>query len=42
MKVKSQNKSLKQTVTRGTHFAEMAKPAPHYGSLVPPFYELKK
>jgi hypothetical protein len=31
------NKSLKQTVTRVTLFAEVAKPTPHYGSLVPPF-----
>jgi len=32
------NKSLKPTVTHVTHFAEKAKPAPRYGSLVPPFY----
>jgi hypothetical protein len=31
-----QNKSLKPTVTRVTPFAEMAKPTPRYGGLVPP------
>jgi len=30
------NNSLKQTVTRGTDFAEKAKLAPRYGGLVPP------
>ena len=30
------NNSLKPTVTRVTHFAEKAKPAPRYGGLVPP------
>ena len=35
------NKSLKPTVTRVTPFAEMAKLAPRYGGLVPPFYPLK-
>ena len=34
------NKSLKPTVTHVTPFAEKAKPAPRYGSLVPPFYFL--
>ncbi len=32
------NNSLKPTETCVTHFAEMAKPAPRYGGLVPPFY----
>ena len=34
------NNSLKQTVTRVTHFAEIAKPSPRYGRLVPPFHVL--
>ena len=34
------NNSLKPTVTRVTPFAEKAKPAPRYGSLVPPLYGL--
>ena len=38
MKGRSQNKSLKQTVTRITLFAVKAKAAPRYGGLVPPFY----
>ena len=38
IKSRSQNKSLKQTVTHVTHFAEKAKPAPRYGRLVPPFH----
>jgi hypothetical protein len=29
------NNPLKPTVTRVTSFAEIAKPAPHYGGLVP-------
>jgi hypothetical protein len=33
-----QNKSLKPTVTRVTPFAEMAKPTPRYGGLIPPLY----
>ena len=35
---KIHNKSLKPTVTRVTLFAAKAKPAPRYGSSVPPFY----
>ena len=42
MKVKSQNKSLKPTVTRVTPFAKKANPAPRYGGLVPPLNCLKK
>ena len=38
MKVWSQNKSLKPTLKPVTPFAEMAKSAPRYGGLVPPFY----
>ena len=43
-KIRSQNKSLKPTVTRVTPFAEKAKPAPRYGGLVPPLCakEIKK
>jgi hypothetical protein len=37
-----QNKSLKPTVTRVTPFAEKAKPAPLYGGLVPPLYDLNR
>ena len=32
------NNSLKQSVTRVTFFAAKAKPAPRYGSIVPPLY----
>ena len=39
MKGRSQNKSLKLTATRVMSFAAKAKPAPRYGSLVPPFCE---
>ena len=41
MIVRSQNKSLKPTVTHVTLFAENAKVAPYYGGLVPPFYTLQ-
>jgi len=34
------NKPLKPTVTHVTPFAEIAKVAPRYGGLVPPFYPL--
>jgi len=34
------NNSLKPTATRVTLFAEKAKPAPRYGGLVPPLYDL--
>ena len=34
------NKSLKPTATPVTPFAGKANPAPRYGCLVPPFYEL--
>ena len=38
--VRPYNKSVKPTVTHVTHFAEMAKPAPRYGGLVPPLYTI--
>ena len=41
-RIYSDNNSLKPTVTRVTHFAEIAKFAPHYGGLVPPFCDLIK
>ena len=37
---RTQNKSLKPTVTHVTPFAKKAKPAPRYGGLVPPFCSL--
>ena len=35
--MKTYNNSLKPTITRVTHFAQIAKLLPHYGGLIPPF-----